>query len=72
MIYAGTMSKILFPSLRIGYLLVPEQLIDPAIKIRAVMDQHSSPIDQATLARFIAEGFFLSHVRRMRKQTVAD
>lgn len=66
-IYAGTMSKILFPSLRIGYLLVPEQLIDPAIKIRAVMDQHSSPIDQATLARFIAEGFFLSHVRRMRK-----
>ncbi len=66
-IYAGTMSKILFPSLRLGYLIAPEQLIDSMIKIRAVMDQHSSAIDQATLARFISEGFFLSHVRRMRK-----
>lgn len=66
-IYAGTMSKILFPSLRLGFLLAPEQLIDSIIKIRAVIDQHSSPIDQATLARFISEGFFLSHIRRMRK-----
>lgn len=66
-IYAGTMSKILYPSLRLGYLLVPERLVDSMIKIRAVMDQHSSAIDQATLARFLTEGFFLSHVRRMRK-----
>jgi DNA-binding transcriptional MocR family regulator len=34
-------------------------------KIRSVMDQHSPAIDQATLARFITEGFFLSHVKRM-------
>jgi len=66
-IYAGTMSKILFPSLRLGYLLAPEQLVEPMIKIRAVMDQHSSAIDQATLARFLTEGFFLSHIKRMRK-----
>ncbi len=66
-IYAGTMSKILYPSLRLGYLLVPEQLVDSMIKIRAVMDQHSSAIDQATLARFLSEGYFLSHVKRMRK-----
>jgi GntR family transcriptional regulator/MocR family aminotransferase len=66
-IYAGTMSKILFPSLRLGYLLVPEPLIDSIIKVRAVIDQHSSAIDQATLARFISEGFFLSHLKRMRK-----
>lgn len=66
-IYAGTLSKILFPSLRLGYLLLPEQLVDPMTKIRAVMDQHSSAIDQATLARFVSEGFFLSHVKRMRK-----
>jgi GntR family transcriptional regulator/MocR family aminotransferase len=66
-IYAGTMSKILYPSLRLGYLLAPEQLVDSMIKIRAVMDQHSSAIDQATLARFLTEGFFLSHIRRMRK-----
>ena len=66
-IYAGTMSKILYPSLRLGYVVAPEQLIDPLVKIRSTMDQHSSAIDQATLARFITEGFFLSHVKRMRK-----
>jgi GntR family transcriptional regulator/MocR family aminotransferase len=66
-IYAGTMSKILYPSLRLGYLVAPEQLVDSMAKIRSVMDQHSPAIDQATLARFITEGFFLSHVKRMRK-----
>jgi GntR family transcriptional regulator/MocR family aminotransferase len=66
-IYAGTMSKILYPSLRIGYILAPERLVEPMIKIRAVMDQHSPAIDQATLARFLTEGFFLSHIKRMRK-----
>jgi GntR family transcriptional regulator/MocR family aminotransferase len=66
-IYAGTMSKILFPSLRLGYVVAPEQLIDPLVKIRSTMDQHSSAIDQATLARFINEGFFLHHIKRMRR-----
>ena len=66
-IYAGTMSKILYPSLRLGYLLVPAPLADAVAKLRTVIDQHSPTIDQATLARFINEGFYLSHVRRMRK-----
>jgi GntR family transcriptional regulator/MocR family aminotransferase len=66
-IYAGTVSKILCPALRLGYIVAPEPLVDSLIKIRSAMDQHSSPIDQATLARFITEGFFLSHIRRMRK-----
>ena len=66
-IYAGTVSKILCPSLRLGYVIVPEHLVDSFAKIRSAMDQHSSPIDQATLARFITEGFFLSHIKRMRK-----
>jgi GntR family transcriptional regulator/MocR family aminotransferase len=66
-IYAGTMSKILYPSLRLGYLLVPAPLADAVAKLRTAMDQHSPTIDQATLARFITEGFYLSHVRRMRK-----
>jgi len=70
-IYTGTMSKILYPSLRLGYVLVPEPLVDSMVKIRHVMDQHSSTIDQATLARFLAEGFFLSHLKRMR-QLYAD
>ncbi|HEY2139039.1 MAG TPA: PLP-dependent aminotransferase family protein [Chthoniobacterales bacterium] len=66
-IYAGTMSKILYPSLRLGYLLVPAPLKNAVAKLRTAMDQHSPTIDQATLARFITEGFYLSHVRRMRK-----
>jgi len=66
-IYAGTVSKILCPSLRLGYVVAPERLVDSLVKIRSAMDQHSSPIDQATLARFITEGFFLSHIKRMRK-----
>src|SRR6058998_1851563 len=66
-IYAGTMSKILCPSLRLGYIVAPEGLVDAMAKVRSAMDQHSSPIDQATLARFITEGFFLSHIKRMRK-----
>jgi len=66
-IYAGTLSKILYPSLRLGYILAPEKLVEPMIKIRAVMDQHSPAIDQATLARFLSEGYFLSHIKRMRK-----
>ena len=66
-IYSGTMSKILYPSLRLGYIVAPHQLVEPMIKIRAVIDQHSPAIDQATLARFLTEGFFLSHIKRMRK-----
>jgi GntR family transcriptional regulator/MocR family aminotransferase len=66
-IYAGTMSKILYPSLRLGFLVAPPQLADTLVKVRAVMDQHSPAIDQATLARFITEGFFLSHVKRIRE-----
>ncbi len=66
-IYAGTMGKILYPSLHLGYIVAPEQLVDSMAKIRSAMDQHSPEIDQATLARFITEGFFLSHVKRMRK-----
>jgi GntR family transcriptional regulator / MocR family aminotransferase len=66
-IYSGTMSKVLYPSLRLAYILAPEQLVEPMIKIRAVMNQHSPAIDQATLARFLTEGFFLSHIKRMRK-----
>jgi GntR family transcriptional regulator / MocR family aminotransferase len=66
-IYAGTMSKILYPSLRLGYMVAPERLADSMAKVRSAIDQHSPAIDQATLAKFISEGFFLSHIKRMRK-----
>jgi GntR family transcriptional regulator/MocR family aminotransferase len=61
------MSKILYPSLRLGYIVAPDHLIDSLVKIRSTMDQHSSAIDQATLARFINEGFFVRHLKRMRR-----
>jgi len=53
------MSKILYPSLRLGYILAPEAVgrTDDS-RFAPVMDQHSPAIDQATLARFLTEGFF--------------
>src|SRR5262245_38926259 len=57
-IYAGTMSKILYPSLRLGFLVAPPQLVDTLVTVRAVMDQPSPAIDQAILAHIFTSGFF--------------
>ncbi len=65
-IYLGTLSKVLFPSLRLGYLILPPDLVEPFSSARALLDRHSPLIDQAVLADFIAEGHFAQHVRRMR------
>jgi len=65
-IYAGTFSKILTPAIRLGYLVAPTRLISLLCGLRAHVDRHP-PIDsQAVLARFIDEGHFGGHVRRMR------
>lgn len=66
-IYIGTFSKTIFPSLRIGCLVVPPDLVDVFTSARALNDVHSPLIEQAILAEFIAEGHFAGHVRRMRK-----
>jgi len=66
-IYVGTFSKSLFPSLRLGYLLVPPALVDT---LRSIMSKllHGVPtFVQAVVAEFIDEGHFASHVRRMRR-----
>lgn len=65
-IYIGTFSKTIFPSLRIGCMVVPPNLVDVFANARALNDVHSSIIDQAVLTEFIAEGHFARHVRRMR------
>jgi len=65
-IYVGTFSKTIFPSLRLGCLVVPEGLVNIFAAARALNDVHSSLIDQAVLAEFISEGHFARHVRRMR------
>jgi GntR family transcriptional regulator / MocR family aminotransferase len=65
-IYLGTFSKTIFPALRLGYLVVPMDLIGVFAAARALTDLHSPSIDQAILAEFIAERHFSRHVRRMR------
>ena len=66
-IYLGTFSKVMFPSLRIGYLVVPRDLAEVFIKGRILVDTLSATIPQAALADFIEDGHFTRHVRRMRK-----
>lgn len=66
-IYIGTFSKTIFPALRIGCAVVPEDLAEIYSNARALADVHSSAIEQAILAEFISEGHFARHVRRMRQ-----
>lgn len=65
-IYIGTFSKTMYPSLRLGYLVVPKPLIQAFITAKAQADQHSPLVDQAVLTDFINEGHFGRHLRRMR------
>jgi GntR family transcriptional regulator/MocR family aminotransferase len=65
-IYLGTFSKVFFPSLRLGYLVVPQSLIDPFVRARALCDGHTPTVAQAVLAEFLTQGHFARHLRRMR------
>lgn len=65
-IYVGTFSKVLFPALRLGYLVVPPALVETFIRSRALSGRTSPTIDQAVVADFIEEGHFERHIRRMR------
>jgi GntR family transcriptional regulator/MocR family aminotransferase len=66
-IYAGSFSKVLFYSLRIGYLVVPAAVLDSFLSARATLDDQPSLIAQPALAEFLAEGHFAAYLRRQRR-----
>jgi GntR family transcriptional regulator / MocR family aminotransferase len=65
-VYIGTFSKVLFPSLRLGYLVLPRELVERFRTVRLAMDIGPATFHQAVLADFIGEGHFSRHIRRMR------
>jgi GntR family transcriptional regulator / MocR family aminotransferase len=70
-IYIGTFSKVLFPSLRLGYMVVPKSLVPALAALKFLMDRHAPVFEQEVLADFIADGHFERHVRRARTRNAS-
>jgi GntR family transcriptional regulator/MocR family aminotransferase len=65
-LYIGTFSKVLFPALRVGYLVVPADLVERFAAVRAATDDFPATFLQIVLTDFLREGHFARHLRRMR------
>ncbi|MFC3114060.1 MocR-like pyridoxine biosynthesis transcription factor PdxR [Cellvibrio fontiphilus] len=65
-IYLGTFSKVLAPSLRLGYMVVPDSLVASFIGARALMGRGSPSTEQHVIAAYMSEGYFDAHIRRIR------
>jgi GntR family transcriptional regulator/MocR family aminotransferase len=70
-LYVGTFSKSLFPSLRKGFIVAPPWARDTLATVKEYADSHCDTMTQAVLASFIAEGHLARHVRRMRAEYAA-
>lgn len=66
-IFVGSFSKVLFPSLRLGYVVVPDDLVTAFEAAKSVRNRYSSLLEQRVLAEFIGAGHFGRHLRRMRE-----
>lgn len=70
-LYVGTFGKVAFPALRLGYLVLPQDLVKPFSQRRAVDMRHSEIGTQAVMAEFIAAGHFQRHIRRIRRAALS-
>ena len=70
-IYVGTFSRTVFPSLRIGYLIAPNALAPAFASAKWLSDRHSALLEQETLAEFISSGMYERHLRRVRRRNTA-
>ena len=70
-LYIGTFSRTVFPSMRIGYVIAPRSLVPALTAAKWLCDLHSASLEQQTLADFITGGMYERHLRRLRKKNTA-
>jgi len=70
-VYIGTFSKVLFPSIRVGYLSLPPGLVSAFAKAKWLADRHAPALEQTALAEFLSSGEFEQHLRRTRTRNAA-
>jgi GntR family transcriptional regulator/MocR family aminotransferase len=70
-VYVGTFSRTIFPSLRIGYVIAPKSLVPALTAAKWLADRHTATLEQQALAEFISTGAYERHLRRVRRRNAA-